>query len=210
MQIKILWVGKTKNASIRYLFEDYLSRIGHMVSCEVIETRDFSKGRSLRGAELLEAEASEIIRFLGVNSRVVALDERGIEFSSAEFARWFAAEQNKGTREIAFVIGGPEGLGAAVFERTHLKLSLGRMTWTHEICRLLLIEQIYRALGISWITSSRSWFRSRSPLAVWCRRPKVTAGRRNLTFRMLLIWPLSPIQKNLFLARVPETAIFYR
>jgi 23S rRNA (pseudouridine1915-N3)-methyltransferase len=148
MQIKILWVGKTKNTSIRYLSEDYLRRIDHMVACEVIETRDFSKGRSLRGAGLLAAEAVEIARFLGDNSRIVALHEKGTEFTSAEFARWFESEQNRGTREIDFVIGGPEGLDASILERSQLRLSLGRMTWTHEMCRLLLMEQIYRALGI--------------------------------------------------------------
>ena len=148
MQIKILWVGKTKNVSIRNLFDDYLSRIRHMVSCEIVETRDFSKRRSLRGAKLLTSEAEEIARFIGDNSRIVALDEKGKEFSSAEFARWFDAEQNSGVREIDFVIGGPEGLDASIVARSHLRLSLGKMTWTHEMCRLLLIEQIYRALGI--------------------------------------------------------------
>jgi len=148
MQIKILWVGKTKNASIRNLFDDYLSRIRHLVSCEIVETRDFSKRRSLRGSELLRSEAGEIARFLGSNSRIVALDEKGKEFSSAEFARWFDTEQNRGVREIDFVIGGPEGLDASIVARSHLRLSLGKMTWPHEMCRLLLIEQIYRALGI--------------------------------------------------------------
>jgi 23S rRNA (pseudouridine1915-N3)-methyltransferase len=148
MQIRILWVGKTKNPSIRDLFDDYLSRIRHMVSCDIVETRDLSKRRSLRGAELLALEAEEIARFLGQNSRVVALDERGKELSSAEFARWFDAEQNRGSREIDFVIGGPEGLDASIMARSHLRLSLGKMTWTHEMCRLLLVEQIYRALSM--------------------------------------------------------------
>ena len=148
MQIKILWVGKTKNASIRNLFDDYLSRVRHMVSCEIVETRDFSKRRSLRGDKLLKSEAEEMARFLGDHSRIVALDEKGREFSSAEFARWLDAEQNRGTREIDFVIGGPEGLDSLIVARSHLRLSLGKMTWTHEMCRLLLIEQIYRALGM--------------------------------------------------------------
>jgi 23S rRNA (pseudouridine1915-N3)-methyltransferase len=148
MQIKIFWVGKTKNESIRKLFDDYLSRVRHMVSCEIVETRDPSKRRSLRGAELVAAEAEEMARFLGGHSRVVALDEKGKELSSSEFASWFDAEQNRGSREIDFVIGGPEGLDASILARAHLKLSLGKMTWTHEMCRLLLIEQIYRALGL--------------------------------------------------------------
>jgi 23S rRNA (pseudouridine1915-N3)-methyltransferase len=148
MQIKIFWVGKTKSESIRNLFDDYLSRIRHMVSCEIVETKDLSKRRSLRGAELLTAEAEEIARFLGDNSRIVALDEKGKEFSSAEFARWFDAEQNRGSREIDFIIGGPDGLDPSIMTRSHLRLSLGKMTWTHEMCRLLLIEQIYRALGM--------------------------------------------------------------
>jgi 23S rRNA (pseudouridine1915-N3)-methyltransferase len=148
MQIKLLWVGKTKNASIRSLVSDYLERISHWVSCEVVETRDLSKGRSLRVSDLIEGEGEEISRHIPKFGRIVALDETGTQFASGDFARWIESEQNSGTRSIAFIIGGPEGLSRSVTGRAHLVMSLGKMTWTHEMCRVLILEQVYRALCI--------------------------------------------------------------
>ena len=148
MHIKIIWLGKTKNLPIRTLTDDYLDRIRKLAPCEVLEVRDIAKARELRRADLIEAEGSEIARFIPKCGRIVVLDEMGKQLKSVEFANWFDNEQNQGTREVAFVIGGPEGLSPQVASRAHLKLSLGRMTWTHEMCRALLLEQIYRAFNI--------------------------------------------------------------
>ena len=148
MLIKFLWVGKTKNASIRALLSDYLERIQRLVPCEVIETRDVSRRRSFRPAELAAAEAEELVRHVPVSGRLVALDETGTQFTSPGFARWLQSEQNTGARVITFAIGGPEGLDPKITGRAHLVLSMGKMTWTHEMCRVLLLEQIYRALCI--------------------------------------------------------------
>jgi 23S rRNA (pseudouridine1915-N3)-methyltransferase len=151
MKLKILWVGKTKSAPIKALSEDYLKRIRRFTPCETQETRDLSKIQSLRTADLIVAEGEEIARQLDKapkSGRIVALDETGRQFSSEDFARWLETEQNAGIRDIVFVIGGPEGLSRAISGRAHLVLSLGKMTWTHEMCRALLLEQIYRALCI--------------------------------------------------------------
>ncbi|MGD0098871.1 MAG: 23S rRNA (pseudouridine(1915)-N(3))-methyltransferase RlmH [Acidobacteriota bacterium] len=148
MRIKFLWVGKTKNASVQSLISDYLGRVRHFVPCEVIETRDLSKRRSLPSAELIECEGKELARHVLESGRLVALDEKGIQFSSQAFADWLESEQNKGIRTIAFVIGGPEGLSDMISKRAHLILSMGKMTWPHEMCRVLLLEQVYRALCI--------------------------------------------------------------
>jgi len=148
MQIKFLWVGKTKNASMKSLILDYFERIRHLIPCEVIETRDLSKRRSLSPAELIADEGAEFARHVPESGRLVALDERGIQYTSEGFARWLAAEQNTGARVLTFVIGGPEGLSPVISRRAHLILSMGKMTWTHEMCRVLLLEQVYRALCI--------------------------------------------------------------
>jgi 23S rRNA (pseudouridine1915-N3)-methyltransferase len=148
MQIKVLWVGKTKNSSIKSLISDYLERIRHWVPCEVLEARDISKRRSLCTSELIESEGEELARCIPEHGRLVALDEKGTQFASGDFARWFESEQNSGARVITFVMGGPEGLSRKVSSRAHIILSMGRMTWTHEMCRVLLLEQIYRALCI--------------------------------------------------------------
>ena len=109
---------------------------------------DVGKRRALRGEALLAAEGAEIRKALDDRSLAVVLDEHGRQFSSADFAAWFETEQDRGRREIVFVIGGPEGISPEISGRAQLTLSLGRMTWTHEMCRVLLLEQVYRAFSI--------------------------------------------------------------
>lgn len=127
---------------------DYLKRIRHLVPCEVVETRDLSKKRSLRAEALIDGEGQELAGHLPPAGRIVALDEKGRQFTSAEYSRWLESELNAGSRSITFVIGGPEGLSPKISGRADLVLSMGRMTWTHEMCRVLLLEQVYRALCI--------------------------------------------------------------
>ncbi len=148
MRIKVCWVGKTQNAPIRSLAADYLGRLSHLTPIEIVEVTDLSRRRGLRGAVLLAAQAAEIMRILPPDCRTIVLDEHGTQFSSREFASWFEMAQVQGTREMAFILGGPDGIDGAVADRAHLKLSLGKMTWTHEMARVLLLEQIYRALSI--------------------------------------------------------------
>ena len=149
MQIRFLWIGKTKNPAVKSLVLDYLERIRRLVPCEVIEARDVSRRTSLPAAGLIEAEGEELSRHIPAGGRLVALDERGRQFTSREFARWLESEQNRGARTMTFVIGGPEGLSRMVSGASNLILSLGQMTWTHEMCRTLLLEQVYRALCIT-------------------------------------------------------------
>jgi 23S rRNA (pseudouridine1915-N3)-methyltransferase len=148
MRLRFLWTGKTKNSFINGLVLDYLDRIRHMVPCDVVEIRDLSKKRSLKAAALVEGEAEEFTRHMQSSGTVVALDEKGKQISSSEFSRWLESELNGGGRSITFIIGGPEGLSRKISERARMVLSIGKMTWTHEMCRALLLEQVYRALCI--------------------------------------------------------------
>jgi 23S rRNA (pseudouridine1915-N3)-methyltransferase len=148
MHIRVLWIGKTKNPSLQSLISDYLARVRHMVPCEVIEIRDLSKRRAYGAEELIEAEGEELAKRVPESGSLVALDEKGKELTSPGFARWLESEQNSGIRSITFVIGGPEGLSPMISGRANLTLSIGKMTWTHEMCRVLLLEQVYRALCI--------------------------------------------------------------
>jgi 23S rRNA (pseudouridine1915-N3)-methyltransferase len=147
MHVRFIWVGKTRNPSIQALISEYLERLRHLTSCEIIETRDFSKGKDLSGERRLAAEAAEIRKYLGAG-RIVLLDGSGVQFTSPDFARWFEKELNQGTRELTFVLGGPLGMSPELGEHAHVRLSLGTMTWTHEMCRMLLLEQLYRACSI--------------------------------------------------------------
>jgi 23S rRNA (pseudouridine1915-N3)-methyltransferase len=148
MRIRILWVGKTKEPAISALVADYVSRIRHLSACDIVEIQDIARKRRLQGAELLRAEGEEIAKRLPEGCRLVVLDEKGRQFASPAFARWLDTELMRGTREIFFVIGGSEGISGHLLNRADLKLSLGAMTWTHEMCRVLLAEQIYRAFTI--------------------------------------------------------------
>ncbi len=148
MRIRILWVGKTKNPALASLAADYLARARHLVACDMVEVRDASKGKKLSRDEWIEEEAARLGQALSKGSLIVALDESGREFSSRDLAAWFESELNRATREIEFVIGGAQGLSPEIIARAKLRLSLGRMTWTHEMCRVLLLEQIYRAFSI--------------------------------------------------------------
>jgi 23S rRNA (pseudouridine1915-N3)-methyltransferase len=125
-----------------------MERIRRLASCEVVETRDAFRNRSRRAAELIADEGEELARHLPKHGRLVVLDEKGIQFSSADFARWLDSEHNRGTRSISFIIGGPNGLSPMISKRADVMVSLGKMTWTHEMCRVLLLEQVYRALCI--------------------------------------------------------------
>jgi len=130
------------------LIGDYLERIRHFVPCEVVEIRDCGGAREARGSGRQSPGKTEIRKLIDRGHRTVALDGKGKEYTSLEFARWLNSELVRGTPGISFVIGGPEGLPGWALERAHLSMSLGRMTWTHEMCRVLLLEQLYRALSI--------------------------------------------------------------
>ena len=148
MRLKVLWIGKTRSPSIKALTADYLERIRRMTSCEILEIRDPARGRTQRVIERTKLEGEDIARRLPKAAFVVALDEAGRQYSSEEFARRLESEQNNGTKEITFIVGGPDGLSRDTTALARMVLSLGKMTWTHEMCRALLLEQIYRALCI--------------------------------------------------------------
>ena len=148
MRMTFCWVGKTQKAPIQTLISEYLGRLKHLAPIETVEVPDLCTRRGLKGAALVAAEAAEIAKFLAPHCRKIVLDEQGEQFSSLDFARWLEAEQIHGTRGVAFIIGGPEGMDDALLKGAHLRLSLGKMTWTHEMARVLLLEQTYRALCI--------------------------------------------------------------
>jgi len=135
MDIKILAVGKIKDRSYSQKIEEYAGRIRHDAKLEIVEIRDSDP----------ESEGARIIDHCGRDhAEVYALDERGKQMSSYEFARNLSAV----SRRVIFVIGGPSGLSGKVKKAARACLSLSPMTFTHEIARLLLVEQIYRAISI--------------------------------------------------------------
>lgn len=146
MRIRVIWEGKTKDARLRALQADYQKRIlrfGDLVIEEMSSTR--RAGGTL--GKKFSASERHLLEKLGGAKRVV-LDERGREWTSAEFAEWLGRQALRGTRELAFLVGGQDGFSAAFRNQADVLLSLSRMTLTRDWARTLLLEQIYRGYTI--------------------------------------------------------------
>jgi 23S rRNA (pseudouridine1915-N3)-methyltransferase len=149
MNLAIIAVGKLRESYYRAGVEDYLSRIQKMLPIEQIEvpvgTGEESNGG---GKGALIREAANIERALEKGGKIVVLDSHGKSLTSEEFSAWIQDQMLASVSRIAFVIGGAWGLSAKLQDRADLKLSLSTLTFPHELARLVLAEQIYRALSL--------------------------------------------------------------
>jgi 23S rRNA (pseudouridine1915-N3)-methyltransferase len=134
MKIRLVMLGKTRRLEIRALVDDYISRIGRFAEVELSELREDSAA-SLRKLTLDPA------------ATVVLLDDAGKHQTSAQFARWLGETRDRGAREIVFLCGAAEGFPEALRRRATQKLSLSSLTFSHELARAMLTEQIYRAFA---------------------------------------------------------------
>ncbi len=146
MRIRVIWEGKTKNTHLRTLQADYRKRISHFCDL-VIEEIPILSGSTSYPRKKLPAPERRLVEKLGGASKIL-LDERGREWTSAEFAEWLGQQALHGTRELAFLVGGPEGFSAAFREQADVLLALSRMTLTRDWARTLLLEQLYRGFTI--------------------------------------------------------------
>lgn len=145
MLFRFVWVGKTRNEHLRALVDDYLARLRRFMRWEVTELRESSARETSEG---IEDEGRRIIGALRSDALVVLLDVEGREWSSFDLAREIERWQNEGRKEVAFVIGGHNGVSKEVASRAPVRWSLSRLTLTHEMARVLLAEQLYRAYTI--------------------------------------------------------------
>jgi len=146
MRIRIIWEGKTKDARLNALTADYRKRISHLCDVVIEEIRP-ARDPVRDKADKLSAGERRLLEKLRGSTKVF-LDERGREYSSQEFAQWLGQQALQGTREIAFLIGGPDGFPTAFRKEADHLMALSRMTLTHEWARALLFEQIYRGFTI--------------------------------------------------------------
>ena len=145
MRLRLIWVGKTRNAHMRALAEDYLKRLERFARCEVVEVRE---GRGKDERACLEDEGKRISASLASEALTVLLDVEGRQWSSKELAAEIEGWQGRSLKEVAFVVGGHLGVSEEVRQRAGLRWSLSRLTLTHEMARVLLLEQLYRAYTI--------------------------------------------------------------
>ena len=148
MKISILAVGKTTTPYIREATEAYLKRISHYVPVEFVAIADVKISKSATREQQKEREGEAIMASLQPGDRVVLLDERGRQYTSREFATAIDSRMVQGLKRLVFVIGGPYGFSDAVYSRADGKISLSKMTFSHEMVRLFFAEQIYRAMTI--------------------------------------------------------------
>jgi 23S rRNA (pseudouridine1915-N3)-methyltransferase len=145
MRLRLIWTGKTRDAHLRALSEDYLKRLTRFVRCDITELRE-SKGSS--GNVGIEKDSKRISDALHDSTVTVLLDPAGVQWTSPELAEQVQRWNNDGTREVSFVIGGPLGVSQDLAAAADKHWSLSRLTLTHEMARVLLLEQLYRAYTI--------------------------------------------------------------
>ena len=147
MKTELIMVGKTTDKHFEAGIKDYASRIGHYMPFAMTVIPELKNTKALTEEQQKMAEGELILKLLQPSDTVVLLDEHGAEMRSVELARWLELKRNT-ARRLVFVIGGPYGFSPAVYARANEKLSLSRMTFSHQMVRLVFTEQIYRACTI--------------------------------------------------------------
>jgi 23S rRNA (pseudouridine1915-N3)-methyltransferase len=145
MRLRVIWTGKTKDARLRTLIDDYLKRLSHFTRCEISEFRESASAGEKAGIDKDSKRISDGLREGAIN---VLLDPEGTEWTSEQLAKVVQQWQDSGTKEVTFIVGGPNGVSAELSARASKRWSLSRLTLTHEMSRVVLLEQLYRAYTI--------------------------------------------------------------
>jgi len=147
MKTLLILVGKTTDKHYQAGITDYVERIGHYMPFELVTIPELKNTKHLTEEQQKVMEGELILRLLQPSDTMVLLDEHGHEFRSIEFAQWMEQKRNT-ARRLVFVIGGPYGFSKDVYARANEQLSLSRMTFSHQMIRLVFTEQVYRACTI--------------------------------------------------------------
>ncbi|MDO6517115.1 23S rRNA (pseudouridine(1915)-N(3))-methyltransferase RlmH [Zobellia uliginosa] len=148
MTIKLIAIGKTDSKSLLQLISEYENRLKHYVKFELDIIPDIKNAKNLSEAQQKEKEGELILKKLGPTDALVLLDENGKQYSSIEFSTYLQKKMNSGLKQLVFVIGGPYGFSPEVYAKAKGKISLSKMTFSHQMVRLFVVEQVYRAFTI--------------------------------------------------------------
>jgi len=148
LKIKLLVVGKTDEIALSELINKFEKRIKSFVGFDLQILPDIKNTKNLSGKEQKSKEGQIILSKLHPSDRVILLDEKGKEMPSVEFAGFLQKNMNSGIKNLVFIIGGPYGFSQAVYQRAKQKISLSQMTFSHQLIRLIFLEQLYRAFSI--------------------------------------------------------------
>lgn len=147
MKTELILVGKTNDKHFQAGIDDYCQRIGHYMPFSITVIPELKNTKTLSEQQQKDKEGELILQKVTTADKLVLLDEHGKEFRSIEFASWIERQRQQ-SRKLVFVIGGPYGFSEAVYKRADEKISLSKMTFSHQMVRLVFTEQIYRACTI--------------------------------------------------------------
>ena len=148
MNIKLLAIGKTDNKNLNSLIDDYSKRLTFYIKFDLEIIPDLKNVKNLSESQQKEKEGELILSKLTVNDQLILLDENGFTFSSVAFSDYLQKKMNSGIKTLVLVIGGPYGFSDKVYKKAQGKISLSQMTFSHQMVRLFVIEQLYRGFTI--------------------------------------------------------------
>ena len=148
MTIKLLAIGKTDNKQLQQLISEYEKRLKHYVKFDLDIIPDIKNVKNLSEGQQKEKEGELILKKLSTTDVLVLLDENGKQHSSVEFSNYLQKKMNSGLKQLVFVIGGPYGFSETIYQKAQGKISLSKMTFSHQMVRLFVVEQIYRGFTI--------------------------------------------------------------
>ena len=148
MNIELIVVGKTDMKEVSALVDMYSKRINHYAKFSITYLPDLRNTKNLSEEQQKNAEGAMLLKDITTGDHVVLLDEAGEEMRSIAFAQWLQKRMNSGVRRLVLMIGGPYGFSDEVYNRANGKISLSKMTFSHQIVRAIFTEQLYRAFTI--------------------------------------------------------------
>ena len=148
MQIKLIAIGKTDDKQLIQLIEHYQKRLKHYIKFQIEIIPDIKNVKNLSEKQQKEKEGELILKKIAATDALVLLDENGKQFTSVDFSNYLQKKMNTGIKQLVFVIGGPYGFSEAVYQKSKEKISLSKMTFSHQMIRLFMVEQIYRGFTI--------------------------------------------------------------
>ncbi|MEX0288395.1 MAG: 23S rRNA (pseudouridine(1915)-N(3))-methyltransferase RlmH [Flavobacteriaceae bacterium] len=148
MTVRLLLIGKTDRNELQSLLADYTKRLSHYVNFELEVIPDLKNVKNLTETLQKEKEGELLLKRIGKAEALILLDEKGKEFSSVQFSAYLQKKMNSGLKRLSFVIGGPYGFSPEVQQRAQGKVSLSKMTFSHQMVRVFAVEQLYRAFTI--------------------------------------------------------------
>jgi 23S rRNA (pseudouridine1915-N3)-methyltransferase len=148
MNIRLLAIGKTDNKDLQSLIDDYTKRLSFYIKFDLEIIPDIKNVKNLSEAQQKEKEGELILAKIGPTDQLILLDENGKTFSSVGFSDYLQKKMNAGIKTLVFVIGGPYGFSETVYQKAQGKVSLSEMTFSHQMVRLFVIEQLYRGFTI--------------------------------------------------------------